>query len=75
MKGRAIKTDPIIPKVWLWIMVVRQTLGWEVYSCILFQRAARKSRIFSNTAHILTKVKPFIQHWSFDPRLDNSGNE
>jgi len=31
-------------------------LSWEVYSCILFQRAARGSRILSNTADILTEV-------------------
>jgi len=28
----------------------------DVYSCILFQRAARGSRIFSNMADILTEV-------------------
>ena len=30
--------------------------SWEVYSWILFQRAARGSRMFSNTADILTEV-------------------
>jgi len=65
MKGRVMNTDPryllanlyqTIPKVWLWNMVVWKTLSWEVYSCILFQRAARGSRIFSNIADILTGV-------------------
>ena len=65
MKGRAMKTDPryllvnfyqTIPKVWLRKMVVRQILSWEVYSYILFQCAARGSRIVSNTADILTEV-------------------
>ena len=65
MKGRAMMTDPryllvnlhqTIPKVWLWKMVVRHILTWEVYSCILFQHAARGSRIISNMADILTKV-------------------
>jgi len=61
--GCARKTDPryllvnlyqTIP-VWLWKMVVRQCLSWEVHSCILFERAARGSR-FSNKADILTEV-------------------
>ena len=63
MKSRATKTDPLLvnfyhmtPKVWLWKMVVWQILSWEVYSFILFQRAARVSRIFSNMADILTEV-------------------
>ena len=65
MKGRAMMTDSryllfhfyqTIPKVWLWKMVVRQILSWKVYSCTSFQRAARGSRIFSNTADILTEV-------------------
>ena len=32
-----------IPKVWFWKMVVRQILSWEIYSCILFLRAAQGS--------------------------------
>ena len=64
-EGRVMKTDPryllvnlyqTIPKAWLWEMVVRHTLRWKFYSCILFQRAARGSRIFSNMADILTEV-------------------
>ena len=62
MKGRAMKTDPrylvvtfyqTIHKVWLWKMVVCQNLSCEVYSCILFERAARGSRIVSNIAEML----------------------
>ena len=60
-----MKTDPwyllansyqTIPQVRLWKMVVRQILSWEAYSCILFQRAARGSRRFSNMANNLTEV-------------------
>ena len=67
-KGGVMKTDPryvlvnlyqTIPKVWLWKMVVRQLLSCEVYSCILFQRAARGSRMFSNMADILSEVMHF----------------
>jgi len=68
MKWRTMKTDsryllvnfyqPIL-KVWLWKMVIRHLLSWEVYSCSLVQRAARGSRIVSNTADILTKVMHF----------------
>jgi len=65
MRGRAMKTDPryllvnlyqTIPKEWLWKVLVWQILSWEVHSCILFLRAARGSRIFSNMADILTEV-------------------
>jgi len=48
-----------ISKVWLWKMVVRQILSWQVYSCILCQRTARGSRIVSNTDDILTEVMHF----------------
>jgi len=66
MKMRAMKTDPryllvnlyqTIPKVLLWKMVVRHILSLDVNSCILFQRAAGGSRIFSNMADILTEVR------------------
>ena len=49
-REHATKTDPrsllvniyqIIPKIWLWKMVVRHIFSLGVYSCILFQRAAR----------------------------------
>ena len=65
MKGRAMKTDPrylvvtfyqTIHKVWLWKMAVCQNLICEVYSCILFQGAARGSRIFSNMTDILIVI-------------------
>ena len=59
-----MKTDPrylvnlyqTIPKVCSWKMVVRHILSWDVYSCIMFQRAERESRIVSNMADILTEV-------------------
>ena len=60
-----MKTDPLyllvnlyqtIPKVCSWKMVVRHFLSWDVYSCILFQRAARGSRTCSNMADILSEV-------------------
>jgi len=35
---------------------VRHILSWEVNPCILFQRAARGSWIYSNMADILTEV-------------------
>jgi len=65
MRGRAMKTDPqyllvslchTIPKIWLRKMVMWQMLSWEVYSRILFKCAAWGSRIFSNSADILTQV-------------------
>jgi len=61
MNGHAMTTDSryllvIFLSVWLWKMVVRQILSWEVHKCMLFQRAARESRIVSNTGDILTKV-------------------
>jgi len=54
MKGGAMKANTQYLLVDLY--QVRQTTSWEVYSCILFQRAARGLRIFSNMADILTKV-------------------
>jgi len=41
---------------WSKAMVVQHILSLEVYSCFLFHRAARGSRIVSNTADILTEV-------------------
>ena len=35
---------------------LKRILSWEVHSCVLFQRAARGSWIFSNIADILTEV-------------------
>jgi len=85
MKGHAIKTDPqyllinfyllTISKVWLWKMVVQQILSWEVCSCILFQRAARGSRIFSNTADILTEVMHVYSTGSLTSYWRIRGNE
>ena len=56
-----MKTDPrylvnfyqTIPKVCSWKMVVRHILSWDVYSCIMFQRAERESRIVSNMAEVM----------------------
>ena len=56
-----MKTDPrylvnfyqTIPKVCSWKMVVRHFLSWDVYSCIMFQRAERESRIVSNMAEVM----------------------
>ena len=65
MKGRVTKTDPryllvslyqIIPKVWLWKMVVWHILSLEMYAYILFRRAARGSRMVLSMADILTEV-------------------
>ena len=53
-------------------MVVRHVLSKEVYSCILFQRAARGSRIFTNMADILTEVMHLYSTGGFDLLLGNS---
>ena len=60
-----MKTDPryllvnlyqTITKVWLWKTAVCHISSLGFYSCILLQRAARGSRIFSIMADILTEV-------------------
>ena len=55
-----------ITKVCLWKAVVWRILSWEGYSCILFQGAARWSRICSNMTDILTEV----MHFSYTPCRD-----
>ena len=54
---------------------VRQTTSWEVYSCILFQRAARGLRIFSNKADILTEVMHFYSREGLTSYWRIRGNE
>ena len=72
IRGRAMKTDPryllvnlyqTIAKVWWRKMMVWHILSCEVYSCILFERAARVSRTFSNMADILSEVMYLYSKW------------
>jgi len=52
-----------IPKVWLWKMVVCHFLSFEVYSCILFECAARVSRIFSTEVMHLYSTGGLACYW------------
>jgi len=72
MRGRAMKTDhryllvnlyQTIPKVWLWKIVVCQFLSFDAYSCILFERAARVSRIFSTEVMHLYSTGALACYW------------
>ena len=57
-----------IPKVCLWKMNgTTLFFSLDVYSCILFQRAARGSRIFSNMADILTEVM-YVYNWMINEK-------
>jgi len=73
MKGRVMKANTQYLLVDLY--QVRQTTSWEVYSCILFQHAARGLRIFSNKADILMEVMHFYNTEGLTSYWRIRGNE